>query len=91
MYRVSYEPLCRILVEREMTRSEFRRKVGISETTVTRVMNGQPVSLETIRRICEAFQCPIEDVVRFVDESQDIDAKPREEDWFRRFEQFELM
>ena len=91
MYRVSYEPLRRILEERKMTRSEFCRMVCISETTVTRVMNGQPVSLETIRRICEAFQCPIEDVVRFVDESQDIVAEPREEDWFRRFEQFELM
>lgn len=91
MYRVSYEPLRRILEERKMTRSEFRRMVGISETTVTRVMNGQLVSLETIRRICEAFQCPIEKVVRFVDESKDIDAEPREEDWFRRFEQFELM
>lgn len=91
MYRVSYEPLRHILEEQKMTRPEFRRKVGISETTVTRVMNGQPVSLETIRRICEAFQCPIEEVVRFVDESQDIVAEPREEDWFRRFEQFELM
>ena len=91
MYRVSYEPLRHILEERGMTRPEFRRMVGISETTVTRVMNGQPVSLETIRRICEAFQCPIEKVVRFVDESKDIVAEPREEDWFRRFEQFELM
>lgn len=91
MYRVSYEPLRHILEEQKMTRSEFRRKVGISETTVTRVMNGQPVSLETIRRICEAFQSPIEKVVRFVDESKDIVAEPREEDWFRRFEQFELM
>lgn len=91
MYRVSYEPLRRILEERKMTRSEFRRMVGISETTVTRIMNGQLVSLETIRRICEAFQCPIEKVVRFVDESKDIVAEPREEDWFRRFEQFELM
>lgn len=86
MYRVSYEPLRHILEEQKMTRSEFRWKVGISETTVTRVMNGQTVSLETIRRICEAFQCPIEDVVRFVDESKDIDAEPREEDWFRQFD-----
>lgn len=86
MYRVSYEPLRRILEEQKMTRSEFRQKVGISETTVTRVMNGQPVSLETIRRICEAFQCPIEEVIRFVDESKDIIAEPREEDWFRQFD-----
>lgn len=91
MYRVSYEPLRHILEEQKMTRQEFRQKVGISETTVTRIMNGQLVSLETIRRICKAFQCPIEEVVRFVDESKDIDAEPREEDWFRRFEQFELM
>lgn len=91
MYRVSYEPLRRILEEQKMTRSQFRRKVGISETTITRIVNGQVVSFETIRHICEAFQCPIEDVVRFVDESQDIVAEPREEDWFRRFEQFELM
>lgn len=91
MYRVSYEPLCRILEERKITRPQFRQKVGISETTITRIVNGQPVSFGTIRRICEAFQCPIEDVVRFVDESKDIVAEPREEDWFRRFEQFELM
>lgn len=86
MYRVSYEPLCRILEERKITRPQFRRKVGISETTVTRIVNGQPVSFGTIRQICEALQCPIEDVVRFVDESKDIVAEPREEDWFRQFE-----
>lgn len=86
MYRVSYEPLRRILEERKMTRPQFRRKVCISETTITRIVNGQLVSFETIRRICEAFQCPIEDVVRFVDESKDIVAEPREEDWFRQFD-----
>lgn len=86
MYRVSYEPLCRMLDENRMTRKQFRRKMGISETTITRIVNGQPVSLETIRRICEAFQCPIEQVVTFVDESKDIVAEPREEDWFRQFD-----
>lgn len=86
MYRVSYEPLCRMLDENRMTRKQFRRKTGISETTITRIVNGQVVSLETIRRICEAFQCPIEQVVTFVDESKDIVAEPREEDWFRQFD-----
>lgn len=86
MYRVSYEPLRRILEERKITRPQFRQKVGISETTVTRIVNGQPVSFGTIRQICEALQCPIEEVVRFVDESKDIVAEPREEDWFRQFD-----
>lgn len=86
MYRVSYEPLCRMLDENHMTRKQFRRKTGISETTITRIVNGQVVSLETIRRICEAFQCPIEQVVTFVDESKDIIAEPREKDWFRQFD-----
>lgn len=86
MYRVSYEPLRHILEERKMTRSQFHQKVGISETTITRIVNGQPVSFGTIRQICEALQCPIEDVIRFVDESKDIDAEPREEDWFRQFD-----
>ena len=86
MYRVSYEPLCRILEERKITRPQFRQMLGISETTITRIVNGQPVSFGTIRQICEALQCPIEDVVRFVDESKDIVAEPREEDWFRQFD-----
>lgn len=86
MYRVSYEPLCRMLDENHMTRKQFHHKVNISETTITRIVNGQIVSLETIRKICEAFQCPIEQVVTFVDESKDIIAESREEDWFRQFD-----
>ena len=60
---ISYMPLWRLLLERNLKRMDLVRKVGISTATLARISKGEHVALSVIERICSELDCRIEDVV----------------------------
>ncbi|MEK8128638.1 helix-turn-helix transcriptional regulator [Paenibacillus filicis] len=52
----SYKPLWRILVEKEMTRTEMREALGLSSSTLAKMGKGEYVSLEVIDKLCTYFE-----------------------------------
>ncbi len=61
----SYEPLFIQLVEKGMTKTQFRKAVGIATTTLAKMSKKQYVSMSIINDICTYLDCNIEDVIRF--------------------------
>ena len=59
----TYKPLWKILIDKEMTKKELMQKTGISKSTMDKMGRGEIVSLEIIDRLCNYFECNIEDVV----------------------------
>ena len=59
----TYKPLWKLLIDKDMTKKELRQKTGISKSTVDKMGRGETVSLDIIDRICNYFDCSIEDVV----------------------------
>lgn len=64
--RVSYKKLFKLLIDKEMKKTEFARFVGIGQNTLAKLGKNEYVSLEVIVRICEKLNCNIEDVVELV-------------------------
>lgn len=64
--KVSYKPLWRTLVEREMTKTELRERVSCSTSTLARLGKNEFVGLDLICKICKVLNCRIEDVVEYV-------------------------
>ena len=60
---ISYKPLFRLLLERNMTKTQLREAVGFSSATLAKMSKGEYISLETIKNICKYLNCKIEDVV----------------------------
>lgn len=60
---VSYKPLWRQLVERDMKKTALRDLVGFSNGTLAKLSKNEPLSLEIIEKICLTLDCRIEDVV----------------------------
>lgn len=60
---ISYKPLFRLLLEKDMTKTQLREAVGFSSATLAKMSKGEYISLETIEHICIYLQCNIEDVV----------------------------
>ena len=60
---ISYKPLFRLLLERDMTKTQLREAVGFSPATLAKMSKGEYVSLETIENICKYLNCKIEDVI----------------------------
>lgn len=60
--KISYKKLWVMLAEREMSKQTFRIKLAISTGTMTKLNKGEEVSLSTLLRICDYFDCNIGDI-----------------------------
>ena len=63
---ISYKPLFRLLLERDMTKTQLREAVGFSSATLAKMSKGEYISLETIENICKYLDCKIEDVIEIL-------------------------
>lgn len=59
----TYKPLWKLLIDKEMTKKELMQATGVSKSTIDKMGRGEIVSLEVIDRICNYFNCKVEDVV----------------------------
>lgn len=63
---ISYKKLWILLIERKMTKSELRKKAGLSPGVFTRINKNEAVSLSALQSICEILNCDIGDVISFI-------------------------
>ena len=59
----SYKPLFKLLVDRNITRTELRKELGFSSATMAKLGKGEPLSGSKIEKICTYFRCQVQDVV----------------------------
>lgn len=62
----SYKPLWKLLIDRDMNKRELMVATGISKSTMDKMGRGEQVSLDIIDRICNYFECEVEDVISHV-------------------------
>lgn len=60
---ISYKPLFRLLLERDLTKTQLREAVGFSTATLAKMSKGEYISLEIVENICKYLNCKIEDVI----------------------------
>ena len=61
---VSYNKLWKLLVDKNMNKTELRRCTSIGSTTLSKLSKNQVVSMEVIIKICDALQCDVGDVMQ---------------------------
>lgn len=60
---VSYKKLWILLIERGISKVQFREMAKISTATLTKLNKNEYVALEVLTRICKALECDIGDIV----------------------------
>ena len=60
---ISYKPLFKLLLEKDMTKTQLRTAVGFSSSTLAKMSKNEYVSLEIIDNICMFLDCKIEEVI----------------------------
>lgn len=61
---VTYKPLWKLLIDREIKKTEMSRAIGISSSTLSKLGKDQYVSLEVLVRICNYLNCQLSDICR---------------------------
>jgi len=63
----SYKPLLKLLIERDMTKTQLREATGMSMNTLAKISKNEYISMATLDNICSYLHCNIEDVIEFIE------------------------
>ena len=68
---VSYKPLYRLLVERDMSKADLMKAAKISPNTLTKIRRNEEVSTAILNRICNVLGVSYGDVVEYIPKKED--------------------
>lgn len=61
----SYNNLWKLLIDRDMTKTELKERIGISPSTLARLSKNQNVSLDVLGKICEQLDCSLDEIIEY--------------------------
>ena len=61
--KVSYNKLWKLLIDLNMSKSQLREKSGVTTNVIAKMGKNEPVSMETIGKVCCALECKIGDII----------------------------
>ncbi len=68
---VSYKPLFKLLVDRNMSKADLRRLAEISPNTMTKLRRGEEVSMAVLSRICNVLGVSYGDIIEYIPDDDD--------------------
>lgn len=66
MKTINYKKLWILLLERNITKQDFREMCNISTGTMTKLNKNQEVALSVLVKICNTLDCDISDICEVV-------------------------
>lgn len=68
---VSYNKLFKLLIDKELKKTEFAKIVGISANTLAKLSHNETVSMEIIIRICRKLECSVDEMMDILPETRE--------------------
>lgn len=64
---VSYNNLWKLLIDKRINKSELRKNVRISSSTMAKMTNEEMVAMSILEKICAELECNIGDIMEFTE------------------------
>lgn len=68
--KINYKPLWKLLIDKDMTKTELRNITSIAKSTIAKMTNNKYVAMDVLIRICVALDCGIDDIVEIERENK---------------------
>ena len=65
VYRINYDGLWKLLIDKGMSKSELKTAAQMSPNTLAKLGKNETVSMDVLLRICTVLNCDIGDIVEF--------------------------
>ena len=66
----SYNKLWKLLIDKNMKKIDLQCAIATTPKTIAKMGRDENVSLETLGKICEYFQCDIGDIIEYKNEAK---------------------
>lgn len=62
----NYNKLWKLLIDKKITKTEMRKMAGISTNILAKMGRDEPISMESLAKICIALNCSVDDILEFI-------------------------
>ena len=66
--KISYKPLFKLMIDKEITNRQLRERAKLSSSTFYKLKNNDNVTTETLLKICCVLECNISDIIECIKE-----------------------
>ena len=70
---VCYNKLFKLLIDKNMKKTEFRKAIGMSQSTLAKLSNNEKVSMDLLIKICRTLNCTVDEILDIMPEK---DSEP---------------
>jgi len=60
---ISYKPLWKLLIDKNMKKTDLLAVIPISPSTLAKLSKNQPVDGKILQKLCEYFNCQYSDII----------------------------
>ena len=71
MKRISYKPLFKLLIDRNMNRQNLKTLCGISPASIAKLGKGENITTDVLIRICNGLNCNLTDIMELEGDTSD--------------------
>ena len=64
--KMSYNKLWKLLIDKNMKKSDLRKKAGISSSPLAKLGKYENVTTEVLAKICNELKCDVGDIMEFI-------------------------
>lgn len=65
---ISYNNLFKLLIDKGLKKTEFAKKVGISQNTLAKLSKNEYISMEVLIKICRGLGCTLDEMMEILPE-----------------------
>lgn len=69
--QISYNKLWKKMIDQNINRTQLKERAKISTNAVAKLGKNEPVSMETLDKICKVFNCNIGDIMEFLSDTEE--------------------
>lgn len=74
---ISYKKLWKLLIDKDMNKTDLRLETGASSATIARLTRGESVSMDFLMRICDTLNCNVGDIMDIIHDKQNVEVRER--------------
>ena len=68
---VCYNKLWKLLIDKNMNKTDLRLAAGITTTALAKLGRNENVNTEVLVKICKALDCNIEDIMEIIPDAEE--------------------
>ena len=71
---VRYNKLWKLMIDQNMNKTQLKKAAHVSTNAIAKLGKNEPISMDTLTKICSALKCDIGDIVEYIGDEKENES-----------------